>query len=128
MKDLDWASTQVHKVWLKAYKVIQVAGIDLENGDIAYIATSDLALAEPEPIKAHYAYRWQIEVFHRGIKQCCGIEHCYSQVEQSQPNHILCAFLAFLKLEIKRIKEGISWYEQKRRISRVAIAAYLSNA
>jgi hypothetical protein len=128
VKDLDWASTQVHKVWLKAYGFIQVAEIDFENGDIAYVATNDLTLVNPETIKSHNSCRWNIETFHRGIKQYCGIERCFSQVERSQLNHILCAFLAFLKFEIRRIKTGVSWFEQKLSITRGAITAYLANA
>lgn len=128
VKDLDWTSTQVQKVWLKEYGFVQVAEIDRENGDIVYLATNDLALVDAFSIKDHSDCRWNIEEFHRGIKQFCGIEHCYSQREQSQLNHILCSFLAFLKLEIRRIKEGISWFEQKLSITRGAITAYLSNA
>jgi len=113
VSDLDWTSKQVHKVWLKAYGFVLVSKIVFENGDITYIATNDLSLTDSETIKSHSDHRWKIETFHRGIKQCCGIERCYSILERSQRNHILCAFLAFLKLEWKRIQNGISWYEQK---------------
>jgi hypothetical protein len=70
VSDLDWTSTQVHKVWLKAYGFVRVSEIVFEDGDIAYIATNDLSLPDEETIKAHYEYRWKIETFHRGIKQC----------------------------------------------------------
>ncbi len=128
VENLDWTSKQVHKVWLKAYGFIMVSKIVAPNGDIAYIATNDLSLEDTETIKNHFAHRWTIETFHRGIKQCCGIERCYSTLERSQRNHILCAFLAFLKLEWERIQNSISWYEQKWSIPRMAVTTYLSGS
>ncbi len=128
VSDLDWTKKLVHRVWLKAYGFVLVSRIVFPNGDIAYIATNDLSLGNLETIKSHSDYRWKIEEFHRGIKQCCGIERCYSTLERSQRNHILCAFLAFLKLELERIQNNVSWYEQKLSISRITTADYLANA
>lgn len=129
VSDLDWTAKPVHKVWLKAYGFVLVSKIVSPNGDIAYLATNDLSLDDQETIKARYDYRWTIETFHRGLKQCTGIERCYSRIERSQRNHILCAFLAFLKLEWERIQNTVSWYEQKWAITRPAVTAYLgSNA
>lgn len=128
VSDLDWTKKLVRKVWLKAYGFVLVSKIVFPNGDITYIATNDLSLDDPETMESHSAHRWKIENFHRGIKQCCGIERCYSTLERSQRNHILCAFLAFLKLEWERIQKGVSWYEQKWSITRMATADYLANA
>ena len=102
-----------------------VSKIVAPNGDIAYLATNDLSLQDAQTIKDHYAFRWNIETFHRGIKQCCGIERCYSTKQRSQRNHILCAFLAFLKLEFNRIVSAVSWYQQKWDIARPAVRAFL---
>lgn len=128
VSDLDWTSKQVHKVWLKAYGWVMVSKIVFKNEDVTYVATNDLSLDNPETIRSHNDFRWKIETFHRGIKQCCGIERCYSTRERSQRNHILCAFLAFLKLELERIQNGISWYQQKWSIARSATTNYLANA
>jgi putative transposase len=128
VSELDWTKKLVRKVWLKAFGWVLVSKIVFTNGDITYVATNDLSLVNPETIRSHNDHRWKIETFHRGIKQCCGIERCYSTLERSQRNHILCAFLAFLKLEVERIQNGISWYEQKWSITRVATTNYLANA
>lgn len=124
--DLDWTAKSVHKVWLKAYGFVLVSKMVATNGDITYIATNDLSLTDYETLKNHNAHRWHIEIFHRAIKQCCGIERCYSVKERSQRNHILCAFLAFIKLEWRRIKTKISWYQQKWFIARLAVTAFLT--
>lgn len=128
VEHLDWTSKQVRKVWLKAYGFVQVSKIVATNGDVAYVASNDMSLDTYESIKTGSDFRWDIETFHRGIKQCCGIERCYSTLERSQRNHILCAFLAFLKLECKRVQNSISWYEQKWDIPRGAVRSYLANA
>lgn len=125
VSDLDWTATPVPQVWLKAYGFVRVSKTVTPNGDVAYLATNDLSLMEPETVKDQYAHRWTIETFHRGIKQCCGIERCYAVKERSQRNHILCAFLAFLKLEWQRLKTAVSWYDSKWSIVRGAVTAYL---
>lgn len=125
VSELDWTSKQVHKVWLKAYGFVLVSKTVSPNGDVTYLATNDLSLKRKKTLKNHYDQRWTIETFHRGIKQCCGVEKCFAVKERSQRNHILCAFIAFLKLEWERIQNAISWYEQKLSITRGAITAYL---
>ena len=106
--------------------MVLVSKMVATNGDITYIATNDLSLTDYETLKHHNAYRWNIETFHRAIKQCCGIERCYSVKERSQRNHILCAFLAFIKFEWQRITTGLSWYQQKWSIARLSVTAFLT--
>jgi hypothetical protein len=125
VSDLDWTSTQVHTVWLKQYGFVLVSKTVAPNGDVTYLATNDRSLRDAETMKNHSAHRWAIETFHRGIKQTTGIEKCYAVKERSQRNHILCAFLAFLRLEWERIQNSISWYEQKLSLTRAAVTAYL---
>lgn len=126
--DLDLADKQVRKVWLKEFGFILVCKIVDQNEDITYLATSDLALIDYDNFTGHFHKRWKIEEFHRGIKQTTGIEKCYSVKASSQRTHIFTSFVAFLKLESKRIKDGISWYEQKAVISRNATTNYLLEA
>ena len=128
--DLGLADRQVRKVWLKEYGFVLVCKIVHTNGDIKYLATDDLGLTDYDKFTDHFENRWKIEEFHRGIKQTTGIENCYSVKASSQKTHIFAAFTAFIKMEIRRIKEHISWYEQKAQIGRIATANYLkfSNA
>ncbi|MCX9011020.1 MAG: transposase [Candidatus Methanoperedens sp.] len=123
--DLDLAEKQVRKVWLKEFGYILVCKIVDKNGDITYLATSDLKLQDYDNFVNHFQQRWKIEEFHRGIKQTTGIEKCYSTLASSQKTHIFASFVAFVKLEIRRLKEKISWYEQKAIINRGAVNKYL---
>ena len=128
IQDLDLANKQVRKVWLKEYGNILVCKLVATNGDITYLATSDLSLINYDDFTKHFSHRWKIEEFHRGIKQTTGIEKCYSIKSCSQQTHIFAAFMAFFKLEKIRITEGISWYEQKLSITRISITNYLNYA
>lgn len=128
IQDLSLANKQVKKVWLKEYGNILVCKLVAKNGDITYLATSDLSLTNYDDFTKHFSNRWKIEEFHRGIKQTTGIEKCYSIKSQSQQTHIFAAFMTFFKLERARISEGTSWYEQKISITRISIANYLNYA
>ena len=68
-----------------------------------------------------------IEVYHRGIKQCCGIEKCQAQREEAQRGHIQLALRAFVRLEAHWLRTGTSWYQAKQDIVRQAIRAYLAH-
>lgn len=124
--DLDFAKKQVKRVWLKEFGFCLATRTVDGNGDATYLVTSDLSLTNYDMFLHHWQHRWKIEEFHRGIKQTTGIEKCYSTLATSQRTHIFASFIAFLRLEARRIKEHISWYEQKAMIPRCATAHYLS--
>ena len=69
---------------------------------------------------------WKIEEYHRGIKQYCGVEKCQARKKESQRAHIMFSLRAFLRLELQIVKNGISWFESKAKIHRVAAIEYLN--
>lgn len=71
---------------------------------------------------------WSIESYHRGLKQCCGVERAQVRSAIGQKNHLLLALHAFLRLEAHRLKTGRSWYEAKRVVVREAIRVARSKA
>ncbi len=105
--ELAAAGTVVH---LKGYGLVKVFKLVAPDGDIEYWATNDLEMDELQ--RLHYAeYIWTIESYHRGIKQCCGIEKAQVRSAVAQRNHIGLALRAFLRLERFAFVFGISWYE-----------------
>lgn len=122
---LALTNKQVRKVWLKEYGYVLVCKIADKNGGITYLATNDLTLIDYDSFIGHFDRRWKIEEFHRGLKQTTGIEKCYATRASAQRTHIFASFVAFVTLETSRLKEKISWYEQKAIISRGAATAYL---
>ena len=113
-------------VHLRQYGFIRVFRITHPNKDPEFWATDILNASESDR-KSFRDLGWNIEEYHRGIKQCCGIERCQGRKEEVQRGHILLSLLAFLRLESYRRKSGISWYESKRQIHRSATSFFIAN-
>jgi len=113
-------------VHLKGYGWIKVFRTVGTNGDAEYWATSHLEM-NIEEAAFHALDAWQIEVYHRGLKQFTGIEQAQYRLEISQRNHIGLAIRAFVRLEVHRLRSGISWFEAKTSILRSAVRQYLAH-
>ncbi len=121
--EISPTGTRVH---LQGYGFILVFLIVLPNGDKEYWATNDLAMDELTRLK-YAEWAWGIEVYHRGLKQHCGVERAAVRAARAQRNHINCAIRAFLRLEQHRLVTGVSWWEAKTAIIREAIRLYLTH-
>lgn len=112
-------------VHLRGYGWIRVFQSVTRNGAVKYYATGKYDMSKQE-YENKKKTRWRIEGYHRGLKQHTGVSRCQLRSKKAQKNHITASILAFLKLEITRIKKAISWAQQKLNISRVAITRYLT--
>jgi len=121
VSELEFAEKEVKKVWLKNFGPVLVCKRIFKNGDIRYLITNDLELTNYDNFISHSGNRWSIETMHRGLKQACGLERSYMRKAQAQINHIFCAFVAFIKLELRRFKDDITWYQQKWDIVRDSV-------
>lgn len=124
LKDTMIAATGT-EVWLPGYGLVKVFGIVAPDGDIAYWTTNDLAMNDLTRVQ-FADFSWAIEHYHRGIKQCTGIERCQCRTARAQRNHIGLALRAFLRFEAHCFHRGISWVEAKMAITRDAVRAYLA--
>jgi putative transposase len=113
-------------VRLKEYGMIRLFQLVATNGKVEYIATNNLKYSHTD-VRDAYTRRWKIEEFHRGIKQTTGVQMCQSRNSRAQRTHIFCSILSFLAFEKKRLEEGITWYEAKRRIISDSIFRYLKD-
>jgi putative transposase len=93
------------------------------NGDAEYWATSRLDMT----IEQAALDAWQIEVYHRGLKQFTGVEHGQYRLEVSQRSQISLAIRAFVRLEAHRLQTCISWFEVKADIIRSTMRLYLAH-
>lgn len=119
---LTSTGTVVH---LKGYGFIQVFKLVAPDGDIDYWATNNLLLSHRQRLP-WAEFEWSIEQYHRGLKQCCGVEKAQVRSARAQRNHIGLARRAFLRLEVHWFNAGISWYESKVSIVREAVRSYLA--
>jgi hypothetical protein len=113
-------------VHLKGYGFIRVFRTVSSNEDVEYYATDDtnMGAGKCEELAGH---AWGIEVYHRGIKQCCGVERAQVRKAVKQIGHIMLSLRAFLRLEVHRLRTCISWYETKVSLIRGAIRSYIAN-
>ena len=126
--DLDLDEGTVKRVWLKGYGFVLVCRIVFKQGDARYLATDNMELTDHDEFIAHWEKRWQIEEYHRGLKQAASIGGCSARRAGAQRTHIFASVCAFLKLEVNRLATGETWYEQTAEISRFATRRFLANA
>ena len=106
--------------WVRVFRTVSTDGAG------EHWATNDLELS-PEQRAELARQAWGIENYHRGRKQCCGVEKSPARSARAQWNHIRMALQAFLRLEVHRLRTGISWYQAKSDIIRAALRKYLAN-
>ena len=120
--EIEPSGRQVH---LKGYGFIKVFRTVSPKGDAEYWATSELDMRVRQ-FEERQKQAWAIENYHRGIKQCCGIEKAQVRSASAQVRHISLSIRAFVRLEVHRLKTGMSWYEAKTGLIRDAIRQYLA--
>ncbi len=125
VKDVD-IPVDGRVVHLMGFGMIKVFRTVSKDGDVDYWATDDLEMNEAQR-KDLSGGGWGIEVYHRGLKQCCGAEKSHVRKTAEMISHIHLSLRAFLRLEAHRLKTGVSWYQAKLNIIRDAIRSYLAN-
>ena len=98
-------------VYLKGFAWVKIFCQNFKN-EARYYACYQPDLEELQKLsrskfKRLHDQHWQIEMFHRVIKQVCNIERFYVRDTQAIQNHFFCALRAFAKLQTLRIKELI---------------------
>jgi putative transposase len=110
----------------KGFGLVRVFRTVSPNGDAEYWATNDLKMTE-EKRQELERKGWGIEVYHRGLKQCCGVERAHVRKAISILGHLLLALRAFLRLEAYRLRTGVSGDEAQATVLREAIRRYLAH-
>ena len=94
------------------------------DGDAQHWAASGLETS-PSGLEELSRRAWSIENYHRGLKQCCGVENAQARSARAQVNHISFSIRAFVRLEVHRLRTGVSWYEAKTDLIRDSVRQYL---
>ncbi len=119
IEDLKWqGDTQL--IWMKGVNFPLIAHKQIftnKDGSTGYIhlVTSDLRCTKDE-IEKIYQKRWNVETFHRTIKQNASLAKSPTRTVRTQSNHIFMATLATVKLDVLKIKEHCSHYAIKMRL------------
>ena len=102
---IDWNDERLrHGIIVKLKKVpfkVRLFKVVAINSDIDWVITND----PDETVITQVAQnanelRWQIEEFHRQLKQLTGSAKCQCRKARSQRNHLACCYHAWLSLKV----------------------------
>jgi hypothetical protein len=79
-----------------------------------YIVTNDLTINDQNVIKSVNGMRWNIESFHKELKQTTGIEACECRKARSQRTHINLALRAWIFIKQQAINLKTTVYQLKQ--------------
>jgi hypothetical protein len=124
LEDLDIPKSGL-RVHLRGYGWIHVFKFVSKNGRLDFIGTS-LEHPTEEKVSKLVRMRWEIEVYHRELKQTCGLELCQARTGRAQRNHIGLSILCWIELAKQRAVSSASFYQQGWEIVKKAISKQLA--
>ncbi|MRN51395.1 transposase, partial [Brucella sp. 10RB9214] len=120
LDELGLLENETIKIYLKDIKYSLVVTRQVfKNGDNStgeiYLITNDLNL-ESNHIKDIYQKRWNIEVYHRSIKQNASLAKSPTSIAVTQLNHIGLSIGAYCELEKLKLVSNKNHYALKRKM------------
>ncbi len=108
------------KVWLKGYQnPLLLCKEVFKNKDnstgILYLVASDLT-ATYSDITTTYQRRWAVETYHRSLKNNTSVCASPTKAIKTQCNHIYASVMAFIKLEVIKVKKALNQYALKSKL------------
>jgi len=89
------------------------------NGDgsigILYLVTSDLKLTYDE-ITTIYQRRWNVETYHKSLKQNASLSKSPTKTVITQSNHVFASLCAFIKLEMLKVSTKTNHFALKAKL------------
>jgi hypothetical protein len=82
---------------------------------ILYLVTSDTTLSY-DAITTLYQRRWNVEPYHKSLKQNASLEKSPTQTVTSQTNHFFAALCAFIKLEMLKGTTQLNHFALKTKL------------
>lgn len=130
VEDMPEFPDEGKNVYLKEYGNVRVFRQLFKEAYRYYIIgvanLSDIDQINRSDFKRFHDMHWQIECFHRAIKQVCNIEKFQVRKSHAIRTHVYCALRAFCKLEIMKTKQIINnWYKLKRQLFNHVIADFI---
>jgi hypothetical protein len=112
----------------KAVREVYLEGVDFplllakqvfvnEDGSIGimYLVTSD-TMCSYEDIVSIYRKRWNVEPYHKSLKQNASLEKSPTHTVVTQTNHLFAALCSYIKLELLRVTTSLNHFALKSRL------------
>ena len=105
LKGIDFPVNLIKKVFMN------------ENGSTGtlYLISNDLT-KDADHLYSIYQKRWNIEEFHKSIKQNSSLTKSPTKVVRSQANHIFASIIGFCKLQALKIKTATNHFALKYKL------------
>jgi hypothetical protein len=88
-----------------------------EDGSIGvlYLVSSDTTLGFDD-ITTSYQRRWQVECYHKSLKQNVSLAKSPTQTQTTQTNHFFAALCGFIKLEMLKVETKTNHFALKSKL------------
>ena len=93
---------------------------------LLYLVTSDTAL-DGSRMMDLYQERWQVEEYHKSLKQNASLACSPTRTKRTQTNHLFLSLCAFVKLETLKIKTRCGHFALKNQVIRGGSASRLQS-
>jgi hypothetical protein len=80
-----------------------------------YLISNDLGL-DADRMYEVYQKRWQIEIFHKSIKQNASLSKSPTRTIRTQSNHLFASLIAYCKLELLKVKTSMNHFAIKQKL------------
>jgi hypothetical protein len=87
-----------------------------------YLVSSDMTL-DGDRMMGLYQERWQVEVYHKSLKQNASLACSPTRTKTTQSNHFFLSLCAFVKLETLKIKTKCNHFALKQKLYVAALQA-----
>jgi hypothetical protein len=82
---------------------------------ILYLVTSDLDLTY-DPITTLYGKRWNVEPYHKSLKQNASLSKSPTKTVTTQSNHFFASLCAYIKLEMLKVSTKTNHFALKAKL------------
>lgn len=85
------------------------------RGGILYLVTSDLDLTY-DTITTIYGKRWNVEPYHKSLKQNASLSKSPTRTVRTQSNHVFASLCAYIKLEMLKVSTKMNHFALKAKL------------
>lgn len=132
LQEIEWTKEQLQNgITIKLKKIpflVKLFKIVVTENNIEWVITNDLACSDVTKVKEQKDVGWQIEQFHREVKQLTGIEKCQCRSARAQRNHIACCYHAWLSLKVEAKKLETTIYQVHKNLFKPFLIKLMAKA
>jgi hypothetical protein len=118
-------------VWLKDYGYVKLFRTNLKNQVryyVMYITNETFESINDHDFNRIHSDHYDIEQYHRTIKQVCNIENFQVRGKTAVKNHIFSALFGFVQLQIMKTKDLIqNCYRLRRNLFNEVISSFINS-